>query len=1194
MKSNALVVILLLLSFTINAQLCLNTPINRSLQYGPLETVSSDFNLDGKADVAIIPEYSFNPGIIQILLGNGDNTFGAAVNFSVGNSPTGLKTGDFNNDGKPDLAVANYGTNYVSVLLGLGTGSFVAATSYTFGGSAYTLNCNDFNGDGNLDMAVTSATNVSIFSGLGTGSFSSPISYSVGVNANIITSSDLNNDGKLDLMLASSAFNSPYIFVAMGLATGGYSTVVLTSVGNSPTAIICNDFNDDGIKDVVVTNASNSYRSVLIGNGNGGFSNVLLNGCIEGEAGVANADFNNDGKQDLAIANSINCFISVLLGSGETNAYSVFDRSRYTTGMDPQSVACADFNEDGYLDLIVGNRTSKTLSVLNGNGNGKFTGARLTGVNPYPSFTTTPDLDNDGNSDLVIGHSNSNSASVMLNVGSGQTFIPWWQVYFSSALTNLKSTDLNNDGNMDLVAVNGNTNTIAVVLGLGNGNFGSLTNYTLSSSPRDIAIGDFNNDGYSDLAVTQITNNLSVLLGSSTGSLSSVINYSVSSLHIGVVTNDYNNDGKLDLVTMSHNSNSFYVSLGLGNGNFAPEVSYNAPGAYPLQISGITSKDFNNDAIADLALIQTNISTGAANITIYIATGIGSFTNSAIYSINAGSKSITSADYNGDGKLDLALASSNFGGGGNGTYNNVSLFLGSGNGTFGTAINYNVGIDPIVVENADFNNDDKMDLVTINFASDNISVIINGPQIEITSANSICEGSNTPLVAYGANTYSWSTNANTNNINVSPIVNTTYTVTGTTTSGCIGSAVKTISVIASPSISVNSGTICSGSSFTITPSGTHTYTFSSGTAIVSPISTSSYTVFGTDTITKCTGNAISAIYVDQACQDVWPGDVNSDGVANNLDVLELGLHYTQTGLPRATMSNTWQSYFANNWTGTISNGKNLNHSDCNGDGTIDDTDTLAIYTNYGLTHAFKSSETSVINPQLSIIPDQLTVVKGNWGTASIYLGDISNPVTSINGIAFTIDFNKNLIEPNNIYIEYQNSFLDASQNLHFRKLNFLNGKIYTATTHTISNNVTGYGKIATLHYQIKSNLITDQVLNIGVSLANQSDALGTIAPLTTGTGTLMAIGNSVGLTKNLTNYLISVTPNPTNGLLIINSISELQKIEITSITGQVLLSEITTNSNHTLNLGNYSNGIYFINIYDDNRIVKREKVIVNN
>lgn len=397
--------------------------------------------------------------------------------------------------------------------------------------------------------------------------------------------------------------------------------------------------------------------------------------------------------------------------------------------------------------------------------------------------------------------------------------------------------------------------------------------------------------------------------------------------------------------------------------------------------------------------------------------------------------------------------------------------------------------------------------------------------------------------------------------------------------------------------------VCTGSSTTFSVSGqglirwyaalSSTVVLNTGATFVTPsLSAGTYTYYAeASTCTISPSRTSIVVTVDPNCQDVWPGDANSDGAADNLDILELGLHYTQTGAPRVSTSNSWQSYFANNWTGTITNGSNLNHSDCNGDGTIDDNDTLAIFNNYGLTHTFKAAETTTVNPQITIVPDQPMVAKGTWGTASVYLGDAVTNITNINGVAFTVDFDNTLIEPNSIYIEYQNSFIDAGQNLHFRKLDFANSKLFTASTHTLSNNVSGFGKIATLHYQILSSLATDQVLNIAISQANQSDASGAITPLTSGTGTLMAIGSSVGLKENNFSGNVSMSPNPTNALLTIASQLDFTKIELLSITGQVLLSETVNTKSYQLQLQNFAEGIYFVKASYANGLSNVKKVV---
>lgn len=122
------------------------------------------------------------------------------------------------------------------------------------------------------------------------------------------------------------------------------------------------------------------------------------------------------------------------------------------------------------------------------------------------------------------------------------------------------------------------------------------------------------------------------------------------------------------------------------------------------------------------------------------------------------------------------------------------------------------------------------------------------PTVSISGNNSVCNGNNIVLSASGANTYTWNTSATTGSISVSPTVSTTYSVNGTDINGCINSAVKTITINPSPTISVSGGAICPGGTFTLNPTGALTYTYSSGSAAVSPTSTTSYSVTGTSSL----------------------------------------------------------------------------------------------------------------------------------------------------------------------------------------------------------------------------------------------------------------------------------------------------------------------------------------------------------
>lgn len=426
----------------------------------------------------------------------------------------------------------------------------------------------------------------------------------------------------------------------------------------------------------------------------------------------------------------------------------------------------------------------------------------------------------------------------------------------------------------------------------------------------------------------------------------------------------------------------------------------------------------------------------------------------------------------------------------------------------------------------------------------------------------------------------------------------TYTLTMNPMGSCFSlNKIITLSLLPSPALSVIGVTnVCVGSSANFSLSGANSYSLNSvscaNTLNILPFSNTIFTISGINTL-GCINTQSLSVSVNTTCADVWPGDANSDGLCDNLDVLELGLHYLQAGPSRANTSNLWQSYFANNWLGIISNGKNLNHSDCNGDGLINQNDLLAIFNNYNLTHAFKTNDVNSIDPQLNIIPDQSFVNSGGWGSASVYLGDIVNPVNTINGLAFKINFDKTYIEQDSVYLDYPTSFLNVNdQNLHFRKIQFSNGVIFCATTHTNNVDVSGNGKVAVLHFKVNPILSFDTLFHFNLSSANQSNSNGFISPLTISSSSVVAIGNTVGLRENALSNFISIFPNPTNGIISINSNNVIKKIELLNNTGQVLQTELCTWKTHLVNLEAYAKGIYFIKIVDTNGNVTVKKTVI--
>lgn len=243
----------------------------------------------------------------------------------------------------------------------------------------------------------------------------------------------------------------------------------------------------------------------------------------------------------------------------------------------------------------------------------------------------------------------------------------------------------------------------------------------------------------------------------------------------------------------------------------------------------------------------------------------------------------------------------------------------------------------------------------------------------------------------------------------------------------------------------------------------------SPTISVSPTTALVYTVTGGGP-TNCPDTKTVSLFVDTTCAMVWPGDANSDGFVDNTGVFELGLAYGNTGPARSLGGNNFTAQHASNWSGTVSTLKNQNHADCNGDGTINLDDTLAIFNNYALSHAFKPV-TSSANPDIYLSSTQNTALNGQWSSIDIILGENSTPVNQLYGVAFDVNFDKDLIESNSAYIIYTNSFLNAANtNIQFKKLNFGAGKLYAASVRTNGINVNGDGKIGEFCYKNKTNL----------------------------------------------------------------------------------------------------------------------------
>jgi hypothetical protein len=329
-----------------------------------------------------------------------------------------IAVGDFNHDGKLDLAVADLDGPNVAILLGKGDGTFGPPVYYTMAGpEVWSIVVADFDRDGNLDLAVASDSNsLGIMMGNGDGTFRVS-SVSVAAFPVFVAVGDFNGDGKVDLVASDNGNPCRCIMVLLGNGDGSFQAPVYTYPTNPILTLAVGDFNGDGKSDLVTagTFGAANYINILLSNGDGSFQQgVSYTSDPTPESSVV-ADFNGDGKQDVAIGLFGGFGVSILLGSGD----GTFQPAVNYPTLFPASVAVADFNGDHKLDLAVANfgAPGGTASVLLGNGDGTFQPAVSYPAGYEMSFLAVGDFNGDGKPDLVLSDTVRNNLVVLLNTG---------------------------------------------------------------------------------------------------------------------------------------------------------------------------------------------------------------------------------------------------------------------------------------------------------------------------------------------------------------------------------------------------------------------------------------------------------------------------------------------------------------------------------------------------------------------------------------------------------------------------------------------------------------------------------------------------------------------------------------------------------------------------------------------------------
>lgn len=651
-----------------------------------------------------------------------------------------MLSGDFNGDGRPDLATV--GSGGVSVLLGLGDGSFAPAQHFAISEdpgtgvtvSSTSLLSGDFNGDGHLDLATSitrrnTANNrflpgsVSVLLGRGDGTFGPPMLFAIAGPPKTMLSGDFNGDGRPDLVTFTGGYETSTtatlptkVSVLLGLGDGSFAPEhefdigVDASNGNSGIVnLFVGDFNGDRRLDLAAAGAG---VSVLLGMGDGTFAPERRTSVPQRVFHALSADLNGDGRTDLVTApyppngGSKAGNVSVWLGSADGTLVlePQLDVGGWTAGM-----LAGDFNGDGRLDLVLavdvnfGSGTYWEASVLLGKGDGTFAPVQRLNI-PAGTFTLlSGDFNGDGHVDFVACSTVTESVSVRLGRGDG-TFAPDQRygipiAYLSSPIPAL-SADFNGAGHHDFAVLSPGSGVVAVFLSLADGTFAAQQSTSVGDFPIAIVSGDFNNDGRPDLATANFDHgDVSVVLGLGDGTFATERRFVVQGHPYYLVSGDFNGDGRLDLVTSSVSPNEVSLLLGLGDGTFTLEQ--HLAGFFGRLLTG----DFNGDGRLDVASFDgsaVSVLLGRADGTLAPAWRspvlTDGFTPLSL---------LLSGDFNDDDILDLATVY-----GTSSVDSGVVVILGNGDGTFAPAQRFATQGYADKLVSGDFNGDGRLDLAT--------------------------------------------------------------------------------------------------------------------------------------------------------------------------------------------------------------------------------------------------------------------------------------------------------------------------------------------------------------------------------------------------------------------------------------------------------------------------------------------------
>ncbi len=737
-----------------------------------------------------LTSYSLQPFILTF--GSGATfdatSFDPKLEFPLISGPIGGCVGDFDNDGKPDVAVTDYDNSYVSILRNTSSTSisFAARQNFQTGTNPDDVATADVDNDGRLDLVVVNygASSVSVFLNTsvgGTISFAARVNFTVGTQPRIVAIGDLDFDGKPDLAVTNYASNTVSI-LKNACTTGNVSFISgpILATATNPFGLAAGDLDGDGKPELVSTNYSSNSVSVFRNTSSTGSISFALKtdfNTLTNPRSVAIGDMTGDAKPELAVSNFGSSSISVLRNSGSSGTLSFDTQINYASGNSPTHIATTDLDGDGNIDLMTANMASNTISVFKNVGTGgsiSFSAKMDYDAGWSPRNVLPNDMDADGKPDLVSVNSFGITLSVLKNKIGGQSpsgapvitaanptsALPTATITITGS-NFTGATDVNFGGTpatsfaivsptvISAVLGTGSPGNITVTTPLGTASYSgftfitppapTITNFSPAAATRNTAVTITGANFYGVTAVS---------FGGTPASSFTVISSTT-----------------ISAVVASGTSGSVSVTTQFGTGT-SPGFTYNVPlsitsfspatGPVGSHVT-ITGTNFNTtaaDNIVYFGAVRAGVITASTNsITVTVppgadyqpisvnSNGIIAYSKKPfIITYNGGSDAflpgsfgsrkdftgsglpvgLTSGDFNGDGKPDMAAP--NNGG--------TVVFVWKNQSTvntpfFGVRQSFDVGNTPTDAVTADIDGDGKLDIIVTNAGSNSISVLRN-------------------------------------------------------------------------------------------------------------------------------------------------------------------------------------------------------------------------------------------------------------------------------------------------------------------------------------------------------------------------------------------------------------------------------------------------------------------------------------